>query len=90
MIKKFEHPVFKHTQILQILANAFFLVLLLGDHTVGVIDYGITDTEDGASNSVILDLEDSDQVYLQLYDGRELYSSHYRFTTFSGFLIFEA
>ena len=67
----------------------FFLVLL-GDHTVGVIDYGITDTEDGASNSVILDLEDSDQVYLQLYDGRELYSSHYRFTTFSGFLIFEA
>ncbi|XP_071809505.1 uncharacterized protein [Asterias amurensis] len=70
----------------------FPLVQLLknGDHTVGVIDYGITDTEDGASNSVILDLEDSDQVYLQLYDGRELYSSHYRFTTFSGFLIFEA
>ncbi|XP_038047524.1 collagen alpha-1(X) chain-like [Patiria miniata] len=73
-------------------AQNFPLVQLLlnGDHQIAVIDYGTSDTEDAASNTVILDLEVGDQVYLQLYDGRELHSSHYRFTTFSGFLLFEA
>ncbi|XP_022089165.1 collagen alpha-1(X) chain-like [Acanthaster planci] len=73
-------------------AQNFPLVQLLlnGDHKIAVIDYGASDTEDGASNSVILDLEVGDRVWLQLYDSRELHSSHYRFTTFSGFLLFEA
>ena len=60
-----------------------------GEHTVGAIDYGPTDSEDSTSNSVILDLQASDLVWLELVEGRELYSSNYRFTTFSGFLLFE-
>eukprot|EP00057_Strongylocentrotus_purpuratus_P002859 XP_003725394.2 PREDICTED: collagen alpha-1(X) chain [Strongylocentrotus purpuratus] len=62
-------------------------ILLNGDHQAAVIDYGSTDTEDSATNSIILSLNYGDEVWLQLYDGRELYSSHYRFTTFSGFRI---
>ncbi len=55
---------------------------------VAVIDYGPMDSEDSTSNSVILDLQQNDLVWLQLYEHREVYSSHYRFTTFSGFLLF--
>ena len=62
----------------------------LGEHQVAAIDYGAMDSEDSTSNSVILDLEVNDQVWLQLYEGRELYSSHYRYTTFSGWLLFPA
>lgn len=63
------------------------LFILIGDHQAAVIDYGSSDTEDSATNSLILSLNYGDEVWLQLYDGRELYSSHYRFTTFSGFRI---
>ncbi|XP_033111252.1 complement C1q subcomponent subunit C-like [Anneissia japonica] len=68
----------------------FPLVQLIknGDHVIGVIDYGPNDSEDSAGNSVILNLSKGDAVWLLLYDGKEVYSSHYKFTTFSGFLLF--
>ncbi|XP_071957232.1 uncharacterized protein [Antedon mediterranea] len=68
----------------------FPLVQLLknGDHVIGVIDYGPNDSEDSSGNSVVLNLTKGDAVWLLLYDGKEIYSSHYKFTTFSGFLLF--
>ncbi|XP_072171758.1 uncharacterized protein [Diadema setosum] len=62
-------------------------IMLNNEHVATVIDYGSSDADDSASNSVVLSLNIGDMVWLQLYDGRELYSSHHRFTTFSGFRI---
>ncbi|XP_062386581.1 complement C1q-like protein 2 [Sardina pilchardus] len=46
-----------------------------------------TDTEDTTSNSVTLDLEVSDTVYIQMESGRAIYTDGNRRNTFSGHLI---
>lgn len=62
-------------------------LMLNGDVQVSVLDADFWDSEDSSSNSVILELTSGDSVWLELYEGRVLHSSYYRYTTFSGTLL---
>lgn len=62
-------------------------LMLNGDVQVSVLDADFWDSEDSSSNSVILELISGDSVWLELYEGRVLHSSYYRYTTFSGTLL---
>lgn len=46
------------------------------------------DTEDTACNSVTLELDASDTVYIMMYDGRSTYTDGGRRNTFSGHLLY--
>ncbi|XP_071946238.1 uncharacterized protein [Antedon mediterranea] len=59
-----------------------------GEVQVAVHDYDSSDAYDSTSNSVILELMRSDQVWLQLDQGNELHSNNNRYTTFMGHLLF--
>ncbi|XP_033111250.1 C1q-related factor-like [Anneissia japonica] len=59
-----------------------------GERVIGAIDYGPNDSEDSSGNSVILSLSMNDLIWMILGDERELSSTPYKLTTFSGFLIF--
>lgn len=62
-------------------------LMLNGEVQISIIDADYWDSEDSSSNSVILELGPGDAVCLDLYHGRVLHSSYYRYTTFSGTLI---
>ncbi|XP_071805491.1 complement C1q tumor necrosis factor-related protein 4-like [Asterias amurensis] len=56
---------------------------------LAVHDYDASDAYDSASNSLIIELEEGDQVWLQLDMGNEVHSNSNRYTTFSGNMLFE-
>ncbi|PIK59787.1 putative collagen alpha-1(X) chain [Apostichopus japonicus] len=62
-------------------------LMLNGEVQVSIIDADYWDSEDSSSNSVILELSVGDIIWLDLYEGRVLHSSYYRYTTFSGTLL---
>ncbi|XP_066285521.1 complement C1q tumor necrosis factor-related protein 3-like [Branchiostoma lanceolatum] len=67
--------------------NMWVKLLHNGREVVSIIDYDIDDTHDTASNSVILELAESDQVWLQLHAGHVI--AGFKHTcTFSGHLLF--
>ncbi|XP_035687121.1 complement C1q tumor necrosis factor-related protein 3-like [Branchiostoma floridae] len=67
--------------------NMWVKLLHNGQEVVSIIDYDIDDTHDTASNSVILELAASDQVWLQLHAGHVI--AGFKHTcTFSGYLLF--
>ncbi|XP_071957233.1 uncharacterized protein [Antedon mediterranea] len=59
-----------------------------GENVISAIDYGPNDSDDSSGNSVILTLRKGDVIWMVLHGERELSSNPYKFTTFSGFLIF--
>ncbi|XP_022096914.1 complement C1q tumor necrosis factor-related protein 3-like [Acanthaster planci] len=56
---------------------------------LSVHDYDSSDAYDSASNSLIVELQERDQVWLQLDQGNEVHSNTNRYTTFSGYMLFE-
>ena len=52
-------------------------------------DYDYSDAYDSTSNSLILELKRGDQVWLQLDQGNEVHSNSNKYTTFSGYLLFQ-
>lgn len=60
-----------------------------GEMQVATYDYGTSDAYDTASNSVILELVEGEQVWLQLDQGNEINSNSNRYTSFSGYMLFK-
>lgn len=60
-----------------------------GEMQVATYDYGTSDAYDTASNSIILELAEGEQVWLQLDQGNEINSNSNKYTTFSGYLLFK-
>ncbi|XP_038079381.1 complement C1q tumor necrosis factor-related protein 3-like [Patiria miniata] len=56
---------------------------------LSVHDYDASDAYDSASNSLIIQMEQDDRVWLQLDQGNEVHSNSNRYTTFSGYMLFE-
>ncbi|PIK50924.1 putative collagen alpha-1(X) chain [Apostichopus japonicus] len=67
--------------------TGIFNCSIAGEVQVSIIDADYWDSEDSSSNSVILELSVGDIIWLDLYEGRVLHSSYYRYTTFSGTLL---
>ncbi|XP_003724148.1 collagen alpha-2(VIII) chain [Strongylocentrotus purpuratus] len=69
--------------------NPYVKLMLNGKMQVAVHDYDNRDAFDSTTNSVILELQTSDRVWLQLDADNEVSSNSNRYTTFSGYMIFK-
>ncbi|XP_071501614.1 uncharacterized protein [Diadema antillarum] len=69
--------------------NPYVKLMLNGKMQVSVHDYDNRDAFDSTSNSVILEVETGDQIWLQLDADNEVSSNSNRYTTFSGYLLFK-
>ncbi|XP_041479958.1 collagen alpha-1(X) chain-like [Lytechinus variegatus] len=69
--------------------NPYVKLMLNGKMQVSVHDYDNRDAFDSTTNSVILELQASDRVWLQLDADNEVSSNSNRYTTFTGYMIFK-
>ncbi len=68
--------------------SPYVKLMLNGQLQLAAHDYDYSDAYDSTSNSLILELKQGDQVWLQLDQGNEVHSNSNKYTTFSGYLLF--
>lgn len=69
--------------------SPYVKLMLNGQMQLAAHDYDYSDAYDSATNSLILELKQGDQVWLQLDQGNEVHSNSNKYTTFSGYLLFQ-